>query len=192
MRVDFGCGQAKEPGTIGLDNAALANVDIVHDLRQRPYPFESNCLDEAFLKHVLEHFSPDEAQSMLQEIQRLLKPGGRLHVRVPHAFSIAAWTDPTHRTGFTFQSPAYYDWRSPLAYYKETESSWELLEITTRVTCFNWKLYRLRKCDELISTLLSRFLNYLIKLEHFPGTADLLVKQLPLFFVEVRFTLQKQ
>jgi SAM-dependent methyltransferase len=191
MRIDFGCGQMKEPGTLGVDNVALSNVDIVHDLNELPYPFNDNCCDEAYLKHVLEHFSPAEAQSMLREIQRVLKPGGLLHIRVPHAFSVAAWTDPTHRTGFTFLSPMYYDRASPLSYYKETESSWRLLEVSSRVTCFNWKMYRLKMIDGYLSRMISLLINRLLQFEHFPGTADLLIKQLPIFFVEIRFTLQK-
>lgn len=38
-KLDFGCGQKKEPDSIGLDGFASPGVDVVHDFDIFPYPF---------------------------------------------------------------------------------------------------------------------------------------------------------
>ena len=40
--LDLGCGDNKVEGAIGLDNIALSEVDIVHDLLNFPYPIKTN------------------------------------------------------------------------------------------------------------------------------------------------------
>lgn len=54
---------------------------IVHDLTQ-PFPFEDASFDVAWCSEVLEHlFSP---YFVLQQIRRVLRPGGRLLATVPY------------------------------------------------------------------------------------------------------------
>lgn len=45
MMVDLGCGNAKTVGAIGVDNVALPGVDVVHDLLDFPYPFDTGSAD---------------------------------------------------------------------------------------------------------------------------------------------------
>lgn len=40
--LDVGCGPNKTPGAVGIDALPLEGVDVVHNLNQFPYPFESN------------------------------------------------------------------------------------------------------------------------------------------------------
>ena len=44
--LDLGCGPIKLNGAIGLDNVALPNVDIVHDLLNFPYPIDNESFDK--------------------------------------------------------------------------------------------------------------------------------------------------
>jgi SAM-dependent methyltransferase len=191
MVLDLGCGNTKVCGAIGIDNVALPGVDIVHDLLDFPYPFESDSVDTVYLRHVIEHFAFDDSGRILSEVHRILRPGGIVHIRVPHAFSIAAWADPTHRTSFTYGSARFFDASSPKAYYKETDSRWQLIDTSSRVTWFNWKRYRMRQLDAFASRLVAALLNWLLKKPTLPGSADLLVKTLPLFFAEIRWQLRK-
>jgi len=189
--LDWGCGDAKVPGAFGIDNVSLPGVDMVRDLLNVPYPFQANSADEIYLNHVIEHFALADYQRILREAYRLLRPNGVLHVRVPHVFSIAAWADPTHKSAFTFLSGQFLDRRAAKAYYQETDNLWELKQVTARVTWFNWKRYRLRRLDEWLGSFLARLLNFLLRLPNWPGAADLFVKSVPMFFVEVRWDLVK-
>lgn len=191
MILDWGCGNAKMPGAVGMDNAPLPGVDVVHDLRKPPYPFESESAGAIYLNHVFEHFNLEDGQRILREAHRVLSKRGKLYVRVPHVYTVAAWADPTHRNAFTFISGTFFDGRSPSAYYTELECQWSLLQTTARVTCFNWKYYRLRQVDALLSGLLAGILNRLLRLRGWPGAADLLVGSLPMFFVEIRWDFEK-
>lgn len=93
--LNLGCGKVRIPGSIGVDRVKIEGyVDIVHDLDILPYPFEDNSIDEIHLYHVLEHLHSPIRK--LEELHRILKPGGVLHIRVPHFSSMGAFTDVTH------------------------------------------------------------------------------------------------
>jgi SAM-dependent methyltransferase len=189
--LDLGCGTTKEPNAFGVDNVELPGVDLVHDLLDFPYPIVTASAKEVYLKHVLEHFSFADLQRILAEVYRILEPGGLVHIHVPHVFSVAAWVDPTHRMGFTFESIGFLTVSADKAYYKETENRWELIATTARVTWFNWKRYSMRRLDAGISKMVSACLNWLLRRRGWPGSADLFVKLLPIFFAEIRWQLRK-
>lgn len=121
----------------------------------------------------------------------MLAPGGVVHIYVPHAFSVAAWADPTHRKAFTFGSIEFFTSKSAKAYYKETEALWINKRTSANCTWFNWKRYRMRRLDTFLSSGLSWCLNWLLTKQTWPGAADLLLKAVPTFFVEVHYELQK-
>lgn len=101
--VNLGCGKTRIPGSIGVDRVRIENfVDIVHDLDKTPYPFKNNSIDEIHFYHVLEHLQ--QPIKKLEEIHRILKPGGTLYMRVPHFSSLGAFTDLTHIRPFGYMS----------------------------------------------------------------------------------------
>lgn len=54
-------------------------------------PFADNSIDVMFSAHFLEHIFKEQAQALLREAERTLKPGGRVRLIVPdlaHAFSL--------------------------------------------------------------------------------------------------------
>ena len=111
--INIGCGKTRIPGSIGVDRVCIPDyVDVVHDLNSTPYPFSNNFADEIHFYHVLEHL--DNPLEKLEEIHRLLKPGGILNMRVPHFSSNGAFTDITHKRPFSlfsfdvFDSDAYH------------------------------------------------------------------------------------
>jgi len=97
--LDVGCGNSKIPGAIGIDIAGGTQADIVHDLNKLPWPLEDNSFDIVRLWSVLEHL--DDVVAILQEVQRVARPGGLVIVGVPHFSSANAYTDPTHRHYFS-------------------------------------------------------------------------------------------
>lgn len=101
--LNIGCGKTRIPGSIGVDQEKIGNfVDVVHDLDVVPYPFQDNFADEIHFYHVLEHLN-DPIRKM-EELHRILKHDGILHVRVPHFSSMGAFTDLTHKRPFGFLS----------------------------------------------------------------------------------------
>lgn len=113
MIIDLGCGASKREGAVGVDIGPFPGVDVIHDLNQRPYPFEDGVAREMFLDNVLEHL--DDVIGTMEELHRIGRPGCRVRVDVPYFRSSGAATDPTHRHFFTPDSFAYFDPAHPFS-----------------------------------------------------------------------------
>jgi SAM-dependent methyltransferase len=92
--LDLGCGDVKQAREhIGVDLRLTKAVDVVADVAHG-LPFQTDAADRVFAVHVLEHL-PDYLP-LLDEIHRVLRPGGVLHVLAPWWRHVNAVADPTH------------------------------------------------------------------------------------------------
>lgn len=116
IKLDIGVGTIKLPGWIGIDISPLPGVDIVHDLLDFPWPIADESVLEARCLHVLEHIpttcmccrkQKDPLFSVFDEIYRVLVPGGMIMIETPHASSLRAWQDPTHRRAISEETYKY-------------------------------------------------------------------------------------
>jgi SAM-dependent methyltransferase len=103
-----------------MDKVALPGVDVVHDVEHVPWPFADNEFDVVRASHVLEHLR--DLLVVMEEIHRVLKPAGRLVVKVPYYRHETAFRDPTHYRFFTERSFEYFtpvalDGKTPFDYY---------------------------------------------------------------------------
>lgn len=96
--LDVGCGDAKVEGAIGLDCCELPGVDIVHDLTNYPWPIEDNKFDKVYLNNLIEHL-PDTIKVM-EEVHRVLKPGGEVIISVVYWNHKHSISDPQHVSFF--------------------------------------------------------------------------------------------
>lgn len=85
-RVDLACGNNKAEGFIGVDIAKTDAVDVVHDLRVTPWPFEDDSFDEARCSHFFEHLEPAERIVFMNELWRVLKKGSGCLFITPRGF----------------------------------------------------------------------------------------------------------
>lgn len=186
--IDLGCGRQKTPGSFGVDQAPLENVDLVWNLLDFPYPFESNSAEQIISQHTLEHFAPDDVLRILAEIYRVLKPGGTLTLTCPHAFSVGAMLDPTHKSFWTFRSFDYFDRRYPYSYYATAGFHFETVARKAFINLwFRWD--RPPRWKQWINAALSRMFNWL--LAHSETLPDVLIKVLPFYRVDIFVTLRK-
>jgi SAM-dependent methyltransferase len=88
------------------DIVALDGVDVVHDLSKRPWPWRDAEFDVLLAIQVLEHL--DDLGAVMEELCRIVKPGGCLLVEVPYALNKAYFQDFTHRTPFTENTFDYF------------------------------------------------------------------------------------
>jgi SAM-dependent methyltransferase len=105
--VDLGCGEKKRDGTIGVDFNQRTNPDIVHDLNIFPYPFKDSSIDMVYLDNTLEHL--DDVIKVMEEVYRILKPGGKAKIITPYFRSVWGFLDPTHKHFFAVNSFSFYD-----------------------------------------------------------------------------------
>ena len=100
--------------TLSVDRFPPA--DVVADLRYR-WPWEDGAVDEIFAHDVFEHIDNAEFPGQkgiiwcLNEVHRVLKPGGKLDLWVPSLPGDAPWVDPTHVSVWTDSTRYYFDER---------------------------------------------------------------------------------
>jgi len=142
--LDVGCGSAKRRGAVGLDVSPETDADIVHDLDQFPYPLEDQSFDQVVMQDVIEHLR--QPVKVLEELHRVLRPRGRLHLRTPHFSSALAYGDPSHE--HYFSALAIRSLAEPrFAHY--TNVRYEVLKLTIDL----WLPFRLTG----VSALANRF-----------------------------------
>lgn len=104
--LDVGCGINKFPGAVGLDRNPASRPDVLADLDSIPYPFRGDSFDEVRAVHVIEHVA--DVIRMIEEMHRLTRPGGRLHIVTPHYTDFSSFCDPTHRWHLNSYSLRYF------------------------------------------------------------------------------------
>lgn len=148
VRLNLGCGRDVRDGRAGwvnVDIAPLKGVDVVCDLAEPPYPFAAAAADHVLMSHVLEHL--EDTVTVLEEVHRILRPGGTAEVVVPHFRHRNAFTDPTHRRFFTEESMDYFtdEGHGPrrLNYYSPARFRIVEREVRRERTRPDWWRYRL-------------------------------------------------
>jgi SAM-dependent methyltransferase len=66
-------------------------------------PYPDGAFEAIFGAHVLEHLTPDEADTLLRECRRVLRPGGVLRVSVPDLDYEVSSYDPDRADDFVFR-----------------------------------------------------------------------------------------
>lgn len=88
IQLNIGSGQRPFASPwLNVDHIPRHNPDVVSDARSLPYDDDS--VGIIMLHHVLEHFDPTDAASVIREAWRVLAPTGSLIVIVPDAVELA-------------------------------------------------------------------------------------------------------
>lgn len=114
LRLNLGSGNHATPGWTCIDrspNVILSRVPAIkkalrragvlgeahmsvwdpaiqrHDIRNLPYA--SGIVDAIYSSHTLEHLYLEDAQQVLREAQRVLRPGGLLRLALPDSLALA-------------------------------------------------------------------------------------------------------
>ena len=82
--LNFGCGQVHLNGWVNADIDASVNPDILINPNAARLPFLGNYFDYILADNVIEHLPEDKVRLLLEEFHRILRPGGRVEIYVPH------------------------------------------------------------------------------------------------------------
>lgn len=109
--LNIGCGTKH----IRMDDWEWVNTDIRENVGAdvvcnllMPWPWPDKHFDRVYADNVLEHFDSNGAIYVLNEIGRVLQPGGAATIIVPHAMSQGAYQDPTHKSFWVPRSALYW------------------------------------------------------------------------------------
>ncbi len=100
--IDLGASHGKPNGYLGLD--CEANADLVCNL-EKGIPLPDNSCGIVRAYDILEHLNP---VAIMNEIYRVLAPGGWLFISVPSTDGRGAFQDPTHISFWNSNSFWYY------------------------------------------------------------------------------------
>ena len=99
-RLNLGAGKDYKPmWTNHSQYQHSSRIDVACDLNELPWPWPSGQFSRVYAWAVLEHLKIDLVES-LDEIWRILKPGGKVKLKLPCWNYYKAWRDPTHRWRF--------------------------------------------------------------------------------------------
>ena len=98
--LDFGCKMDKVEGAIGVDIDPSVKPDVLHDFNRFPYPFPEGHADRIYAKHIIEHL--DDPRRFVEEIYRILKPGGIAWIETPHFSNYVAYAEPQHKLFYSY------------------------------------------------------------------------------------------
>lgn len=117
--LELGCGQKNVSGRICIDHLDMPHVDIVADLEAGLPFFPDNSVDAVYSKSFLEHIT--NLDQLMYDIWRILKPGGRKHLFVPHFSNPYYYSDYTHKRFFGLYSFEYFS-GSQKRFYRKVPS----------------------------------------------------------------------
>lgn len=126
-KIDLGCGDSKrDEESIGVDILSCKGVDVVCDIN-KGLPFNNNDIDEVYTRHFFEHV--DNLFFIMKEVYRVLKPNGRLIVKVPHFAAPTGYSDLTHKRFFGIYSFQCFDPDHPKhSYHQVGDVKFKLIE----------------------------------------------------------------
>lgn len=102
--LHLGCGEDYHSDAWNVDINPHVEPDEIYNLEELPWPWDSESYDEIRAYHLLEHL--DNAEKAMHEAARLLRPGGKLEVKVP--IGTNALADPDHVHQWTWRTPEFY------------------------------------------------------------------------------------
>jgi len=128
--LNLGCGNRLIPGAVNHDRIKhRPEIDVVWDLSVLPWPWEDERFDLVNARAVLEHLDIDLIASV-NEIWRIVKPGGRLVLKLPYWKHNNSYMDPTHRWFAALETPTVFDPELPYGkqYNFYTDRKWKVVK----------------------------------------------------------------
>lgn len=165
--LNLGSGKDCRPGCLNVDCVAVPGVDLVCDLNEYPWPLATGAWQHVVANHVFEHL--DDVTRAAAELHRILAPGGKAEIRVPHIAGWGAWNDITHRHFFTRRSFDYFKRGHRWNYYYDFAFSDVrcrnvfglgrsarlngLMNPLVNTSAYDWWLWKLIPCAEVEAVL---------------------------------------
>ncbi len=108
LRLNLGSGYTPKSDYVNIDNRAEVNPDLVCNVLMG-LPYDDNSVDEIRAFDFLEHIPIGQTLQVIEEIYRVLKPGGLFESFTPDAeHGQGAFQDPTHVSFWVENSWLYF------------------------------------------------------------------------------------
>ncbi|MDZ8120414.1 class I SAM-dependent methyltransferase [Pontiella agarivorans] len=155
IKLDLGCGQGPVEGFFAVDHLEMDGVDVVADLNEPLDLLPDNSVDEIYSRHCFEHI--DNFLPLMKEIHRVVKPGGKIEIIVPHYSNVLAYSDPTHVRFFGLYTMYYFV--SPEHQPKKRKVPSFYSDIRFQIHRIKIEFYRYTFFERLSVSLIKRLVN---------------------------------
>ena len=128
--LNLGAGNKPRPEAVNHDlRKHRPEIDIAWDLNDVPWPWEDESFDFVVARAVLEHLRINLLESV-GECWRILRPGGRIYLKLPHWNHNNTYMDPTHYWQCAIETPTIFDPETTYgkAYAFYTERKWKIIK----------------------------------------------------------------
>ena len=95
-RLQLGCGTRLLDGWLNSDFSPRSPASMRVDATE-PLPFEDSTFAYVYSEHMIEHIRRPDAQRLLSEINRVLRPGGRVRISTPDLGRLIALFRPAEQ-----------------------------------------------------------------------------------------------
>ena len=92
LKLNCGCGgniKPKDEGWVNIDVVKCPGVDRIINLEKTDLDYPDNSVDHILLQDFLEHLGKHRQQSFLENVYRVLKPGGDIYIQLPDLETLA-------------------------------------------------------------------------------------------------------
>ena len=148
MKINLGSGYRNIDNHINIDIRESVKPDVVADLSVG-FPFKSDSIEEVRAHDFLEHVPLGKTIGVIEEIFRVLKPGGFFDHSTPSTDGRGAFMDPTHLSFWNINSWLYF-----------CNQSWNIYNIKAR---FGIIKLEDKVMDEALNIIHTQGLMYAIK-----------------------------
>ena len=108
IKLNLGSGFRQLHGYVNIDNREEVHPDVLADITVG-LKYEDNSVDEVRAYDILEHIPIGKTVALIEEIYRVLIPGGKFESLTPDAErGQGAFQDPTHISFWVENSWLYY------------------------------------------------------------------------------------
>lgn len=150
IKLNLGCGMYPEPGWLNSDILPLPGVQMVMSMADFPWGMSDESVEEIKAIDVIEHlphYTADGRHTMIalmEEIWRVLIPGGKVYFRTSDARYPESWIDITHTRTFMPQSFDYFDEDKYLGrtYGFYSPAKFRVAEVVEQNKGLNFTLYK--------------------------------------------------
>ncbi|HTY43631.1 MAG TPA: methyltransferase domain-containing protein [Patescibacteria group bacterium] len=97
-KLNFGCGNDIKEGWDNIDIQKGPSISKNFDFDKFPYPIKDDIYDYIYASCIMEHL--DDVEKVFSELWRVSKPGGIIHIVVPHYTNKGAYSDLQHKHFF--------------------------------------------------------------------------------------------
>lgn len=100
LKLNLGCGRHKIEGFLGVDcrrDDGNDAVEKIHDLLSFPWPWGDKSVTAIEANYLLMYFDGPERMRFMDECWRVLKPGGKLAIKVVYWASVRCGLDPLYK-----------------------------------------------------------------------------------------------